>query len=42
MKRLTIDVPATLHALIKSQCALWGVKMADGVRALLEQRFQQA
>ncbi len=42
MKRLTIDVPASLHARIKSQCALRGVKMADEVRALLEQHFQQA
>ena len=40
MKRLTIDVPASLHARIKSQCALRGVKMADEVRALLEQHFQ--
>ena len=29
MKRLTIDVPAKLHARIKSQCALKGVNMAD-------------
>jgi hypothetical protein len=40
MKRLTIDVPASLHARIKSQCALQGVKMADEVRSLLEQHFQ--
>lgn len=40
MKRLTIDVPVSLHARIKSQCALRGVKMADEVRELLEQHFQ--
>lgn len=40
MKRLTIDVPASLHARIKSQCALRGAKMADEVRSLLEQHFQ--
>ncbi len=40
MKRLTIDVPASLHARIKSQCALRGVKMADEVRELLEKHFQ--
>ena len=40
MKRLTIDVPASLHARIKSQCALRGAKMADEVRELLEQHFQ--
>jgi len=28
MKRFTIDVPAGLHARIKSQCALRDVKMA--------------
>lgn len=39
MKRLTIDVPVELHARVKSQCALRGLKMADEVRALLEQRF---
>lgn len=40
MKRLTIDVPASLHARIKSQCALRGSKMADEVRELLEKHFQ--
>lgn len=39
-KRLTIDVPVSLHARIKSQCALRGVKMADEVRELLEKHFQ--
>ena len=41
-KRLTIDVPASLHARIKSQCAIRGVKMADEVRELLEKHFQQS
>lgn len=40
MKRLTIDVPTSLHTRIKSQCALRGVKMADEVRALLENHFK--
>ena len=40
MKRLTIDVPASLHARIKSQCAIRGVKMADEVRELLENHFK--
>lgn len=39
-KRLTIDVPASLHARIKSQCALRGVKMADELRELLNHHFQ--
>ena len=42
MKRLTIDVPASLHARIKSQCAIRGVKMVDEVRGLLEKHFQQS
>lgn len=39
MKRLTIDIPVSLHTRIKSQCALRGVKMADQVRELLEKQF---
>ena len=39
MKRLTIDVPASLHSRIKVQCAQEGQKMADVIRALLEERF---
>jgi hypothetical protein len=42
MKRLTIDVPLTLHARIKSQCALRGVNMADEIRMLLEGHFPEA
>jgi len=41
MKRLTIDVPGSLHARIKAQCAMRGVKMADEVRALLEKHFPE-
>jgi hypothetical protein len=39
MKRLTVDVPLTLHTRIKSQCALQSVQMADVIRDMLEQRF---
>lgn len=39
LKRLTIDLPADLHARVKAECALKGVKMVDEVRTLLEQRF---
>jgi hypothetical protein len=41
MKRFTIDVPAQLHRRIKAQCALQGVKMADEIRRLLEERFPE-
>lgn len=39
-KRLTIDIPASLHSRIKVACARRGVKMADEIRALLETHFQ--
>lgn len=41
MKRLTVDVPVSLHTRIKSQCALRGVKMADEIRELLENHFPE-
>ena len=37
VKRLTIELPARLHAQVKAECALRGVKMKDLVRTLLEQ-----
>jgi len=40
MKRLTIDVPLALHRRLKTSCAQRGSKMADEIRALLEQHFQ--
>jgi hypothetical protein len=39
MKRFTIDVPASLHKRIKTQCAADGIKMADMLREMLETRF---
>jgi hypothetical protein len=39
MKRLTIDIPLSLHQRVKSQCALKGENMADVVRELLDGRF---
>jgi hypothetical protein len=39
MKRLTIDVPKSLHRRIKTRCAEDGEKMADVLRAMLEERF---
>ena len=39
MKRLTIDVPGSLHRAIKSQCAMRGTKIADEVRELLLQKY---
>ena len=39
MKRLTIDIPLSLHQKVKSQCALKGDQMADVVRELLERHF---
>ncbi len=42
MKRLTIDVSATLHANFKSICAKRGIKMTDAIRELLEDNFGEA
>jgi hypothetical protein len=39
MKRLTIDIPESLHRNIKSQCAMRGTKIADEVRELLIQKY---
>ena len=38
-KRLTIDVPASLHAKIKASCAMRGTKMVDEITALLQDKF---
>lgn len=40
-KRLTIDVPLSLHQRVKSQCALRGENMADVVRDLLVKTFTE-
>ncbi|HWB10558.1 MAG TPA: hypothetical protein VG826_15115 [Pirellulales bacterium] len=39
MKRLTIDVPISLHRKIKTACALKNLHMADEIRDLLEEHF---
>ncbi|WP_330167910.1 plasmid partition protein ParG [Bartonella grahamii] len=39
MKRLTIDIPESLHRLIKVSCASRGTKIADEVRKLLAQKY---
>ncbi|WP_336279591.1 hypothetical protein [Bartonella sp. CB175] len=39
MKRLTIDVPESLHRLIKTSCASRGTKIADEVRELLSKKY---
>jgi len=41
MKRLTFDVPESLHRRIKVTCAQKGVKMADDLRALLERMYPE-
>lgn len=42
MKRLTIDVPESLHRSIKAQCAMRGTKIADEVRDLLLKKYGQS
>ena len=38
-KRLNAEIPAALHARVKSECALEGRDMTQVVIELLEQRF---
>lgn len=39
MKRLTIDIPLSLHTMLKTDCAERGVKIADEVRELLNHKY---
>ena len=39
MKRLTIDISASLHTAIKMQTAQRGTKIADEVRELLQEKY---
>lgn len=41
MKRLTIDIPESLHRKIKAQCAMRGSKIADEVRELLTNKYSK-
>lgn len=38
-KRLTLDIPASLHGRIKSQCALDGKKMVEEITVLLNKKW---
>jgi hypothetical protein len=39
MKRLTIDIPESLHRRVKAGCAVRGVEMATLMRSFLEKEF---
>ena len=39
MKRLTIDIPESLHRQIKADCAMRGSKIADEIRQLLSEKY---
>ncbi|WP_139057930.1 hypothetical protein [Tsukamurella pseudospumae] len=39
LKRLTLDIPLSLHAAIKTDCARRGVKMIDDITPLLEAHY---
>lgn len=39
IKRLTIDIPESLHRQIKSQCAMRGTKIVEEVRELLLKKY---
>lgn len=40
-KRLTLDIPASLHGRIKSACALRGTKMIDEITRLLIEEYDK-
>lgn len=42
MKRLTIDIPESLHRDIKMQCAGRGTKIADELREILAINYRKA
>ncbi len=39
MKRLTVDIPESLHRSMKADCAVKGVKIAEVIRELLQEKF---
>lgn len=39
MKRLTIDIPESLHRAIKGKCAMRGTKIVDELREILMQKY---
>jgi hypothetical protein len=41
-KRLTIDIPKSLHKRVKTGCAIEDLDMAEVVREFLERRFPPA
>ncbi|MCI0463381.1 MAG: hypothetical protein L0Z62_41115 [Gemmataceae bacterium] len=41
-KRLTLNLPAALHAAFKSRCAIESATIQDKVRALIERELAQA
>jgi hypothetical protein len=41
-KRLTLDLPQSLHTRIKATCAMRGTKMVEEIRDLLEQKYGKA
>lgn len=42
MKRLTLDIPESLHRRIKVTCAGRGTKMADELRTLLLKKYGES
>jgi predicted DNA binding CopG/RHH family protein len=40
IKRLTLDIPETLHRTIKGRAAMEGVAMVDMLRSLLEDKYR--
>ena len=41
IKRLTLDIPESLHRRLKVQCAMHGTNMVKEIRALLLEKFPE-
>lgn len=39
MRRLTFDIPDSLHRRLKAQCAMRGTTIADELRELLREKY---
>ena len=40
-RRLNLNIPVSLHARIKAQCAMQGLDMTEALTELLEERFPE-
>lgn len=39
MKRLTVDIPESIHRKLKADCAIKGNKISDEIRGMLSEKY---